>query len=232
MIKLLKPFFLILSICFLLWLSLAFTSAAITISSLIFIGLIIKQTSYKQSIDRIVAYFCESFLVLLVSPVLILKNIINLFSYIKDHFNISALNTTLIILISAAFLFAPIILSQTLNAILWYGIIAAISLIISINDGKDHLEQTENNTSFFLGFVLSVSLVILGLIPNFITIIALVFFNLSALLISSKNLEPLFNTCNEISSNVFGTQATTCKDLTLSKLLQEANALINDFKPN
>ena len=228
MSKLLKPLFLILSVGFLLWLSLAFTSAAITISSLIFIGLILKQTSYKQSIDQIVAYFCESFLVLLVSPVLIMKNIISLFNNIKEIFNLSALQTTLILLISAAFLFAPIVLNQTLNAMLWYGIIAAISLVISINDEADHFHNTDN-TSFFLGFVLSISLVILGLIPNFITITALVFFNLAAILISQQEVKPIINVIESVSSSIFNTQAES-SHVTFNKLLHEANNLMNSNK--
>jgi hypothetical protein len=126
-------------------------------------------------------------------------------------------------LIIAAFLFAPIVLSESLNSLLWYSIIALFSLVISMFDSENHFENTSNN-SFFLGFIVTVSLVISGLVPNFITIASLILFNIGALIINTEV------TTKIIESFIGSQEIRSDKNADLTHLLSEASNIIYQAK--
>ena len=224
-----KPTFLIITVFFLYWLSVQFIAALITISVLVLLGSIVNKNCNTKLINQAVSYFCESFLVILISPLLIIKQIKDLFIFLKNEFDLSSLQFVLAMSITSAFLFAPIVLSETLNALLWYSAIALFSLIISMCDSKNHFDQTSNN-GFFLGFVLTISLVIFGLIPNFITITSLILFNIGALIITTKPVKSISEIAFTITKPFF-TQSSEIsrdeeKEANLSHVLNEASNIV------
>jgi hypothetical protein len=221
--QILKPTFLIITVLSLYWLSVQFAVALSTISVLILLGIIINKNFNINLIDKVVSYFCESFLVILISPLLIISQIKKLFSLLQAQLGVSPVKFLLAMLIIAAFLFAPIVLSESLNSLLWYSIIALFSLVISMFDSENHFENTSNN-SFFLGFIVTVSLVISGLVPNFITIASLILFNIGALIINTEV------TTKIIESFIGSQEIRSDKNADLTHLLSEASNIIYQAK--